>query len=288
MEIDNRFEFLKFESPSTWLNLTNGAGGAFRSGGKMKLPPGHALANKFPDKVATKEEMAARDAKMGGAGGGDGDLSDVVKDAEKIGLGKEASAMSKLNNNMSPDDVVKNLSEMQRIDEITTDVYNYYTAKGQAPPLWNQTTRDLFTAAEIATSGLESLKRMKTKEEVMEFGKDLIDDNFQLKRAIGVASGASKVFKGLSAEERKAIQGGTFSSTLIKDKSPKVFDDAAKVLDSFPKMVDAHRAYFQAQIDRIAASKPSAASTKPRKASTKPSTRSSKEEDLEDLTDLFI
>lgn len=69
---DNRFEFEKVERPLTWLNFYKGVGGGFRSNGKMKLPPGHALANKFPDKVASKEEMANRAAKMG-AGGGAGD-----------------------------------------------------------------------------------------------------------------------------------------------------------------------------------------------------------------------
>jgi hypothetical protein len=59
---DNRFEFEKIERPLTWINFYNGSGGGFRSGGKIKLPPGHALASKFHDKVASKQEMEGRAA----------------------------------------------------------------------------------------------------------------------------------------------------------------------------------------------------------------------------------
>jgi hypothetical protein len=61
---DERFEFVKLEFPNAWLNFTKGTGGTFKSNGKMKLEPGHSLAKKFPEKVATKEEMAEREAKM--------------------------------------------------------------------------------------------------------------------------------------------------------------------------------------------------------------------------------
>jgi hypothetical protein len=76
MNYDDRFDFPKFELPNVWLSLTNGATGAFRSGGKMKLPPGHSLAGKFPEKVASAAEMDEREAKLKGkegAGGGDDD-----------------------------------------------------------------------------------------------------------------------------------------------------------------------------------------------------------------------
>ena len=63
---DNRFEFLKFEYPEIWLSFTNGAAGAFRSNGKMKLPPTSALAQKFPDKVATQKEMDEHEANLAG------------------------------------------------------------------------------------------------------------------------------------------------------------------------------------------------------------------------------
>jgi ElaB/YqjD/DUF883 family membrane-anchored ribosome-binding protein len=65
MNYDDRFDFPKFELPNVWLTFTKGGGGTFKSAdGKMKLPPGHSLASKFPEKVATKEEMAEREAKL--------------------------------------------------------------------------------------------------------------------------------------------------------------------------------------------------------------------------------
>ena len=62
---DDRFDIVKFETPETWLSFIKGGGGTFKgTDGKMKLPPGHSLASKFPEKVATKEEMAEREAKL--------------------------------------------------------------------------------------------------------------------------------------------------------------------------------------------------------------------------------
>ncbi len=77
---DERFEFVKLEVPSTWLSFTKGTGGTFKSNGKMKLAPGHSLAKKFPEKVATKEEMKERKAKMKAAttGGAKAKGSDAV------------------------------------------------------------------------------------------------------------------------------------------------------------------------------------------------------------------
>jgi hypothetical protein len=62
---DERFEFVKLEFPNVWLSFTKGGGGTFKGGdGKMKLAPGHSLASKFPEKVASKEEMTEREAKL--------------------------------------------------------------------------------------------------------------------------------------------------------------------------------------------------------------------------------
>jgi len=81
---DDRFDIVKFETPETWLSFTKGGGGTFKGGdGKMKLAPGHSLASKFPEKVASKEEMAEREARLK-AKGEPGKLAkvEVVEDDE--------------------------------------------------------------------------------------------------------------------------------------------------------------------------------------------------------------
>ena len=288
---DNRFEFAKFDLPCC-LELMGGKGAKRGANGKFYKPAGSTPTAKMgvmgkdndPDNPA--QEPLGRDAKGAGGGGG---LADIVSDAEKIGLGKEASAMAKLNDNMTPEQVVQSLERMQRLDQITEAVTDYYADRGQAFGAWNQTTRDLYTASQSAASELNSLKKMKTREDVLELGKDLLDDNFDLSRARDTASIAASALRKFSPKQRKEIDSAERRrnrSDLIQGKSPRVFDDAAKVLDRFPSMVDAHRAYFQAQINKIAASKPSAAKAKA--SPSKPASRPSRNEEVDDLTDFFM
>jgi len=85
MNYDDRFDFPKFELPNVWLTFIKGGGGTFKgTDGKMKLEPGHSLAKRFPDKVASKAEMEERKKKLDNLAGKDNTKDDTQRKVAKM------------------------------------------------------------------------------------------------------------------------------------------------------------------------------------------------------------
>jgi len=199
MNYDDRFDFPKFELPNVWLTFTKGGGGTFKNAdGKMRLAPGHSLAKKFPDKVATKAEMEERAAKAKGekVAGGGGSLSKMIDDAsESLSVAgvssSDIAALKRLSTKSTPQELEDALLSFQIIDNTFLDYSNSWRAvKGTTPPSWNESARQL-----RKISDMDDVDDIKAKvSSVSTFSKNAGKSLREVDPAVAAHAGKSSTF----------------------------------------------------------------------------------------------
>jgi hypothetical protein len=256
---DDRFDFRKFELPNVWLTFTKGGGGTFKSAdGKMKLPPGHSLASKFPEKVATKAEMEERAAKAKGekvAGGGSASVD--PESLDKLGLSRlDRDAIDKA----LETGVFDNNAKLA-LANIDVDVFDGarrgIRLSGQEPRLWNQSLRDTTSILDEAKFELDTLRGLSARDRVEEakFLKESLNKKFNPQidnaKSLGQSVGA------LSKEQMVAASKSEVAPRAMRRDPEGYFRNAASFYQNeVPKIMQFQRDSLFREIDNIVAQAP--------------------------------
>jgi hypothetical protein len=258
MNYDDRFDFPKFELPNVWLSLTNGATGAFRSGGKMKLPPGHSLAGKFPEKVATKAEMEERSAKAKGekvAGGGTASVDKKALDGISLDQ-RDRSAIDEALKTGRFD--ARAVTALENIDvDVIDSARSGIRKSGGTPRIGNEILRRSSRIFEESREEIDLLRRSTGEQKTLIANE--LKDKYQ-KKIERLSSNAKLVGTQVGALEANQIKASGKSSEYFRNASQFYQNEV-------PKIMQAQRDSLFREIDGLAGT-PAPKAPKAAKAST--------------------